>query len=128
MTQIGLAQKSGVGLRFIRELEQGKESVRLDKVNQVLSLFGHVIAPVTSKQLDPYEILLTYLKKDVRIQLKKKEIVSGTLTAPVFENEQITGWRLKLRSIKKKEATTAGAFDEAMINHADIEEISESLI
>jgi len=40
LTQPELAEKAGVGLRFIRELEQGKESVRLDKVNQVLRLFG----------------------------------------------------------------------------------------
>lgn len=40
LTQPELAERAGVGLRFIRELEQGKESVRLDKVNQVLALFG----------------------------------------------------------------------------------------
>jgi len=40
MTQPELAQKAGVGLRFIREIEQGKSSFRMDKVNQVLSLFG----------------------------------------------------------------------------------------
>jgi y4mF family transcriptional regulator len=41
LTQPELAEKAGVGLRFIRELEQGKESLRLDKVNQVLQLFGY---------------------------------------------------------------------------------------
>jgi len=40
LTQPELAEKAGVGLRFLRELESGKESVRLDKVNQVLALFG----------------------------------------------------------------------------------------
>lgn len=40
LTQIELSEKSGVGLRFIREMEQGKQTLRLDKVNQVLSLFG----------------------------------------------------------------------------------------
>ncbi|MDE5880479.1 MAG: helix-turn-helix transcriptional regulator [Muribaculaceae bacterium] len=40
LTQVDLSQKSGVGLRFLRELEQGKETLRLDKVNQVLALFG----------------------------------------------------------------------------------------
>ena len=45
MTQPDLAAKSGVGLRFVRELEQGKPSLRLDKVNQVLRLFGHEMAP-----------------------------------------------------------------------------------
>ncbi len=40
LTQPDLAEKAGVGLRFLRELEQGKQTVRLDKVNQVLALFG----------------------------------------------------------------------------------------
>jgi y4mF family transcriptional regulator len=40
LTQAELAKKAGVGLRFIRELEQGKQTLRLDKVNQVLQLFG----------------------------------------------------------------------------------------
>lgn len=40
LTQAELVEKAGVGLRFIRELEQGKESLRLDRVNQVLQLFG----------------------------------------------------------------------------------------
>lgn len=40
LTQPELAERAGVGLRFVRELEQGKQSVRLDKVNQVLDLFG----------------------------------------------------------------------------------------
>lgn len=46
LTQPELAEKAGVGLRFVRELEQGKETVRLDKVNQVLALFGFKMGPV----------------------------------------------------------------------------------
>ena len=41
LTQITLALKAGVGLRFIRDLEQGKKTLRLDKVNQVLHFFGY---------------------------------------------------------------------------------------
>lgn len=40
LTQVELSEKSGVGLRFVRELEQGKQTLRMDKVNQVLNLFG----------------------------------------------------------------------------------------
>jgi len=40
LTQVDLSEKSGVGLRFVRELEQGKTTLRMDKVNQVLALFG----------------------------------------------------------------------------------------
>ncbi len=50
LTQVDLAAKSGVGLRFVRELEQGKETLRLDKVNQVLMLFGHEAGPVPIKR------------------------------------------------------------------------------
>ena len=46
LTQPELAEKAGVGLRFIRDLEQGKETLRLDKVNQVLQLFGYEMGPV----------------------------------------------------------------------------------
>jgi y4mF family transcriptional regulator len=46
LTQIELAEKAGVGIRFIRELEQGKETLQLNKVNQVLRLFGHEAGPV----------------------------------------------------------------------------------
>ena len=46
LTQPELAEKAGVGLRFLRELEQGKETLRLDKVNQVLKLFGYETGPV----------------------------------------------------------------------------------
>ena len=45
ITQVELSLKSGVGLRFIREMEQGKETLRMDKVNQVLALFGDELAP-----------------------------------------------------------------------------------
>lgn len=46
LTQVDLADKSGVGLRFVRELEQGKQTLRMDKVNQVLNLFGRQVGPV----------------------------------------------------------------------------------
>jgi y4mF family transcriptional regulator len=50
LTQPELAEKAGVGLRFVRELEQGKQSLRLDKVNQVLQLFGYEAGPVPMKK------------------------------------------------------------------------------
>ena len=45
LTQEEFALRSGLGLRFVRELEQGKETVRLDKVNQALSMFGMEAVP-----------------------------------------------------------------------------------
>ena len=40
LTQAEMAKRTGVGLRFVRDFEQGKPTVRVDKVNQVLALFG----------------------------------------------------------------------------------------
>lgn len=45
LTQEEFAVRSGLGLRFVRELEQGKETVRLDKVNQALAMFGKEAIP-----------------------------------------------------------------------------------
>ncbi len=45
LTQEEFAIRSGLGLRFVRELEQGKETVRMDKVNQALSMFGMKAVP-----------------------------------------------------------------------------------
>ena len=50
ITQPELAEKAGVGLRFLRELERGKKTLRLDKVNQVLKLFGKEVGVVDIKQ------------------------------------------------------------------------------
>lgn len=45
MTQEDLAYKSGASLFFVREMEQGKVSLRMDKVNQVLDLFNYELMP-----------------------------------------------------------------------------------
>jgi len=46
LTQVDLSDKSGVGLRFVRDLEQGKQTLRMDKLNQVLNLFGKQLGAV----------------------------------------------------------------------------------
>jgi y4mF family transcriptional regulator len=50
LTQPELAEKAGPGLRFIRDLEQGKKTLRMDKVNQVLALFGYELGPVRQER------------------------------------------------------------------------------
>lgn len=45
LTQEEFAIRSGLGLRFVHDLEQGKETVRLDKVNQALAMFGMEAVP-----------------------------------------------------------------------------------
>ncbi len=52
LTQQEFALRSGLGLRFIRDLEQGKATVRLDKVNQALAMFGHTAAPTPIRRSD----------------------------------------------------------------------------
>lgn len=52
MTQADLSQKAGVGLRLVREIEQGKTSMRMDKVNQILDLFGCELSVATKQKQD----------------------------------------------------------------------------
>ncbi len=52
LTQVDLSEKSGVGLRFVRDLEQGKSTLRMDKVNQILALFGAELGPVPLNRND----------------------------------------------------------------------------
>ena len=52
LTQQDLSKKSGVGLRFVRELEQGKSTLRMDKVNQVLALFGAELSATSIEKND----------------------------------------------------------------------------
>ncbi len=46
LSQVELAERAAVGLRFVRDLEQGKKTLRMDKVNDVLALFGESLGPV----------------------------------------------------------------------------------
>lgn len=52
ITQEELAKRAGVGLRFVRDLEQGKETIQINKVNQVLVLFGYKVGPVKISDRD----------------------------------------------------------------------------
>lgn len=49
LTQQEFAEKAGVALTVIRKIEQGKSDLQLEKVNQVLKMFGHTLAPVSLK-------------------------------------------------------------------------------
>lgn len=51
LTQQEFADKSGVALTVVRKIEQGKTNLNLDKVNVVLSMFGHELAPVSRKEI-----------------------------------------------------------------------------
>lgn len=50
-TQEEFAERAGVALTVVRKIEQGKENLNLEKVNHVLKMFGHVLAPVEQKEI-----------------------------------------------------------------------------
>ena len=51
LTQTEFAERAGVALTVIRKIEQGKGNLNLEKVNRVLKMFGHVLAPVNNKEI-----------------------------------------------------------------------------
>ncbi|MFD2742462.1 MULTISPECIES: helix-turn-helix domain-containing protein [Sphingobacterium] len=51
LTQEEFAERAGVALTVIRKIEQGKENLNLEKVNQVLKMFGHVLVPVNAREI-----------------------------------------------------------------------------
>lgn len=53
LTQEEFALRAGVALTVVRKIEQGKENLNLEKVNHVLKMFGHELAPADSKELSP---------------------------------------------------------------------------
>jgi len=132
LTQEELAYKAGVGIRFIREMEQGKETLRLDKVNQVLSLFGFCMSP-TKTELDPYEIALNfksdirskYFDKSVKIILKNRIIKYGFIIDEItnLDKNTILGWKFvsnnnAIRYQKNKDDKLV-----EIISHYDIQNI-----
>lgn len=52
LTQEEFAERAGVALTVIRKIEQGKTNLNLEKVNLVLAMFGHELAPTTKKNID----------------------------------------------------------------------------
>jgi|LakMenE01Jun11ns_1017448.scaffolds.fasta_scaffold9863889_1 y4mF family transcriptional regulator len=56
LTQLAFAERAGVALTVIRKIEQGKGNLQLEKVNHVLSMFGHSLAPVANKDIEKNQI------------------------------------------------------------------------
>jgi y4mF family transcriptional regulator len=120
LNQNDLAKKAGVGLRFIRDLEQGKETLRMDKVNRVLELFGHEVSPTTTKIIDPYDIMLNHMSGDVEITLKNKTGIRGTIMESYLKNGEIKSWKflpLNYKADYKKEK------NERLIRFIDNDEL-----
>lgn len=121
LSQEDLAERAGVGLRFIRELEGGKQTMRIDKVNQVLALFGYSLIP--GKELDPYEIHEKYFGKNVTIFLKNKSVLYGFIIDQVREGTEITGWKFVSNNRAIEYQTTQNPALVDTIQHNSIERI-----
>ena len=123
-TQEELANKAGVGIRFIRELEQGKETVQLDKVNQVLSLFGYTVSP-TKQKIDPYTVFWNFFNKAVKITLYDKTIKYGIIIEEIKQENEIFAWRFvpNNNAIKYQQTKDDNLTEE--IIHSNIQNIEE---
>jgi y4mF family transcriptional regulator len=86
LTQHELAAKAGVGVRFIRELEQGKASLQLDKVEQVLGLFGFQLSPIRQR-IDAYDIYWNFLNRGVKITLANKLVKYGVIIEEIIDKD-----------------------------------------
>ena len=96
LTQPELAAHAGVGLRFLRELEQGKESVRMDKVNQVLSYFGTACgvdseasaqSDIRNYRLSSLEEPKEYMLEEIMHQVCEEATRSSAHAAEVLRKE-----------------------------------------
>lgn len=126
LTQEELAYKAGVGIRFIRELEQGKQTLQLDKVNQVLSLFGFGVAP-SKLQIDAYDIFWNYINKAVKITLNNKVEKYGIIIKEIIDNKEnkITAWQFVPNNKAIKYRQKADNKLTEIILHSDIQSIEE---
>lgn len=126
LTQEELASKAGVGIRFIRELEQGKETLQMNKVNLVLDMFGFTLSP-SKVQLDPYDVFLNYLKKSIRITLANLITKEGVLIEGVLDKKEnkIYSWKFlpNKNIIKYQQKPNDGLIE--IILHSDIQTIEE---
>lgn len=94
LTQEQLADMAGVGIHFLRDLEQGRSALRLDKVNQVLKIFGQRLT-ISPNEIDPYEVWYNYLNKPVKITKKNKQEVYGFLVQEIRdETSEIVAWKI----------------------------------
>lgn len=92
LTQEELAQKAGVGLRFVRDLEQGKQTIRMDKLNQVLALFGYKVSATSARKQDQWEIIMNHMNRNVRITQKDWTERTGILKGYRMKDQQVLHW------------------------------------
>lgn len=124
LTQEELAAKAGVGIRFIRELEQGKETMQLNKVNQVLALFGFNLSP-GKQHIDAYDIFWNHLNKAVKITLTNRVVKYGIIIKEITDNKEnkISAWQFipNGNAIKYQQKPDDNLIE--IISHNDIQKI-----
>ncbi|HTE29533.1 MAG TPA: helix-turn-helix transcriptional regulator [Chryseolinea sp.] len=123
LTQEELAEKAGVGLRFVRDLEQGKETLRMDKINQVLQLFGYTITPGPGRIKDPYDILINHFNRNVHIYLRDESELFGFIIDNITEDNVIVAWKFVSNNNAIEYQKTKNPALESTIPHALIENI-----
>lgn len=121
ITQEELAVKAGVGIRFIRELEHGKATLQLDKVDQVLRLFGFQLTP-NKQQIDAYDIFWNYFNKGVKITLANKVIKYGIIINEIIDKKEnkIFAWKFVPNNNAIRYQQKPDDKLTETINHADI--------
>jgi len=126
LTQEELAAKAGVGIRFIRELEQGKETMQLDKVNQVLSLFGFNLSP-SKQQIDAYDIFWNYFNKAVKVTLTNRIVKYGIIIKEITDKKEnkISAWQFVPNNNAIKYQQKPDDKLTEIILHNDIQTIEE---
>ncbi len=126
LTQEELAAKAGVGIRFIRELEQGKETIQLDKVSQVLDLFGFNLSP-SKQQIDAYDIFWNYFNKAVKITLTNRVVKYGIIIKEIIDKKEnkISAWQFLSNNNAIKYQQKQDDILTEIILHNDIQTIEE---
>ena len=124
LTQEELASRAGVGIRFIRELEQGKETLQLDKVEQVLSLFGFRLTP-NKQNIDPYDIFWNFFNTAVKITLTNKILKYGIIIKEIIDKKEnkIASWKFVPNNNAIKYQQHPDDKLTEIISHKDIQKI-----
>jgi hypothetical protein len=121
LKQEELARKAGVGIHFLRDLEQGKESQKMEKLNQLLRYFGYCLSPVPEKMACPYSILSEALEKKIKIYLRKNGSISGTLVGFQTKNDHIIRFKIVADDYLKEYKSTHHPSLVQFVEHIDIE-------
>jgi y4mF family transcriptional regulator len=121
ITQEELASKAGVGVRFIRDLEQGKETLQLNKVEQVLHLFGFRLTP-NKQRIDAYDIFWNYFNKGVKITLANKMTKYGIIIKEIIDKKEnkIFAWKFVPNNNAIQYQQKPDDLLTETINHSDI--------